>query len=172
MAKVAGDTVLDFIDNAHKKFGGDDFGATKAEISVSKMQFKDGKVTGLKFTLDVDVDYAEPGGGKPDDANKAAIKELAELVKQHELDHETGYKKAFTDWKADKVAKDIMSKTYKSSKEALQAVEDARTELRGKLKKACLALHAKGGRYDTKVQKDGSITVTEKPAGTSGCDDI
>ena len=123
----------------------------------------------LSFTCTVTLDYAEVGGGKPDQANKDAIAKVAEMAKDHEEKHKAGYEAAFKKWNADKVAKDLMAKTYKDQKEAQKAVKDAVADLDKVLLDACLELHKKEGVIEFTHQANGSIDVTMKAAGAAGC---
>jgi len=171
MTKIAGDTIDDFLDNAHKTFGGNGLGDTDYKPPTFKAGgFKDGKLSKLAFDpLQITVEYAEPGSGKPDDINKAAIRQACDMAKDHEEAHKAGYEAAFRKWGPDKVAKDLMGKTYKDQKEALKAVQDALADLKQALTDACLDLHKKEGLIVAKKNSDGSIDVTMRPAGAAGC---
>jgi hypothetical protein len=171
MTKIAGDNIDDFLDNAHKKFGGNGLGDTDYKPPTFKAgSFKDGKLSKLSFDpLQITIDYAEPGGGKPDDVNKAAIKKAADFAEQHETSHKAGYEAAFKKWDPDKVAKDLMGQTFKDQKSALKAIQDKLTELKKALTDACLDLHKKEGLIVAKKNTNGSIDVTMRAAGPGGC---
>lgn len=169
MTKFAADNVDDFMDKANAKYGGGDLGDTDAKTGSKYGGFKDGKIQKLVFTCDVSVDYAEPGSGKPDAANKKAIDDIADIAKAHELKHKAGYEKAFKDWNQAAVAKKLMDQTFKSKGDADKAIKAALDDLGDKLKDACLDLHKKEGIVDLTHQADGSIKIVTKPAGAAGC---
>jgi hypothetical protein len=169
MTKFRANDVDDFMDNAGKKYGDGDLGDTDAKTASKYGGFKDGKLQKLVFTCDVTVDYAEPGSGKADAANKDAIDNVADIAKAHELKHKAGYEKAFKDWDQKTVAKKLMDQTFKSKGEADKAVKDALDDLNGALKKACLELHKKEGIVEVSHQADGSIKIVTKAAGAAGC---
>ncbi len=169
MTKFSGDTVEDFMDAANAKYGGGDLGETTVKPSFKYGGFKDGKLLKVEFSCPVDVDFAEPGSGKPDDENKTSIAEIAAIAKAHELKHKAGYEKAFKDWDAKKVAKDLMDKTYKSKADAEKALKEALADLSKELLNACLDLHKKEGIVDVTKLADGSHKIVQKPAGAAGC---
>jgi hypothetical protein len=171
MTKFKADTIDDFLKAAHKRFGGDSAGATDVDqTKLWKGRFNKGKLTNLSFTLQITMDYAEVGGGKPDKANKDAIAKVAQLAKQHEEKHKAGYEAAFKEWGPEQVKKDLESKTYKNEKEMNKAVNDALDDLDRALLKACLDLHKKEGVIVVAHKQDGSIDVSMEPAGASGCE--
>jgi hypothetical protein len=168
MTKFNAITVDQFMHAANKKFGGNDLGMTDAKPSFS-YSFKDGRITKVSFTCPITLDYAEIGGGKPDKANKDAIAQVAAFAQQHEKSHKAGFEKAFKKWNVDKVAKDLMAKTYKDKKAAEKAGKERLDDLQSKLMDACLDLHKTEGLITVTHQKDGSIDVSTKAAGASGC---
>jgi hypothetical protein len=169
MVKIAGDTIDEFVDNGHAKFGGKGMGETAAHPIYDFGNFKGGKLMKVVFTCPVDIEFAEPGSGKPDDANKKAIKQMADMAEEHEKKHKAGYEKAFKDFGAKKVADDLMEQSFGSKKEAVDALDKALAKLKKALLDACLDLHKKEGILDFKHNDDGSIDVTMKPAGAAGC---
>ena|SRR5271165_5100085 len=100
------------MDAAKRKFSGDELGETEAKPHIGYI-FKDGKLSKVTITCPIAIDYAEVGGGNPDKANKDAIAQVAALAEQHEEKHKACYEAAFKKWNADKVAKDLMAKTFK-----------------------------------------------------------
>ena len=137
MTKFPANDVDSFMDKANAKYGGGDLGDTDAKTAYKLGGFKDGKIQKLVFTCDVSVDYAEPGSGKPDAANKKAIDDVADIAKAHELKHKAGYEKAFKDWDQKSVVKKLMDQDFKSKGEAEKAIKDALDDLDDKLKDAC-----------------------------------
>jgi hypothetical protein len=169
MTKISADSLEDFINNAQRRYGAGELGETKADPAYKYGGFKDGKVIKLEFTCPVTTDYAEPGSGKPDPDNRKAIADMADLVEAHEKEHKAGYEKAFKDWDPKGTAADLMKQTFKTRGDAEKAMKKALDDLKDTLHDACLALHKKGGTFDVKYENDGSITITERPAGPSGC---
>src|SRR4051812_24989969 len=171
MTKFNADTVQEFMAAANKKFGGKNLGQTHANPTASRtFNKKTKKLTAVAFTCPITEDFAEVGGGKPDKANKDAIKEVAARAKAHEDKHKAGYQACFRKFKPDDVAKDLMAKTYKDENDAKKAVHAKIEELVASLKAACLALHQSEGILIIAPQKDGSFKITMKAAGASGCE--
>ncbi|HEY6434068.1 MAG TPA: hypothetical protein VIZ17_18990 [Acetobacteraceae bacterium] len=172
MTKFNADTVQQFMAAANKKFHGQNLGMTVAHPAASyTFNKKTNKLIKLVFTCSITEDFAQVGGGKPDKANKDAIKEVADRAEAHEDKHKAGYNVAFKKFDADGTAKDLMAKTYKNEKEAKDAIHAKREELTASLKTACLALHQSEGLLVVTPQKDGSFDITMKAAGATGCDD-
>ena len=171
MTKFSANTVQEFMAAANKKFGGKNLGQTHAKPAASRtFNKKTKKLTAVAFTCPVTEDFAEVGGGKPDKANKDAIKDVAARAKAHEDKHKAGFDAAFKAFKPEDVAKELMAKTFKDEKEAIDAVHTKREELSASLKAACLALHQSEGILVVTPQSNGSFNITMKAAGASGCD--
>jgi hypothetical protein len=173
MTKFNADTVQEFMAAARKKFGGQDLGLTHAHPAAAwSFNNKTNKLVNVAFTCPVTEDFAQVGGGKPDKANKDAIKEVADRAKAHEDKHKADYLAAFKKFDADSTAKDLMSQSFKDVNAAKKAVHAKRDELATSLKNACLALHQTEGVLTVTQKKDGSFDVSMKAAGANGCDQI
>jgi hypothetical protein len=172
VTKFDADTAQQFMAAAKKKFGGQNLGLTTAHPLASfKFNKKTNKLVSLVFTCAITEDFAEVGGGKPDKANKDAIKDIAARAKAHEDKHKAGDNAAFKKFDADGTAKDLMAKTYKNEKEAKDAIHAKREELVTSLKAACIALHQSEGNLVVTPQ-NGGFNITMKAAGAIGCDNV
>ena len=170
MAKLAADSVDDFIAKAAKKWGKGRAGETHPKPAWTYGGFtKEGQVLKLVFSFDSTIEYAEDGGGKADAENKKAIKLVAKLAKEHEENHQTYYEKAFKAWKPQDQADGIMEQVFDSKSAAVKAMEAKFAELQKELLAACLELHRKEGIIYVELEKDGSYSVYTKPAGPTGC---
>jgi hypothetical protein len=167
MTSFRADTLTEFMDAAAEKFGAGGLGETDYHVSSAYI-FKNGKLIDVSFTLTVTIDFATFGGGRPDKANLEAITHVAHLGKVHEGKHKAGYEATFNNWKPQAV-KDLKAKTYADEDEAKDAIAKKVDEINDKMKAACLALHSTEGYVDV-MQSGGSISVTMKPAGASGCE--
>jgi hypothetical protein len=173
MTKFNANTVQEFMAAARKKFGGQDLGLTHAHPEAAwSFNNKTNKLFKVAFTCPITEDFAQVGGGKPDKANKDAIKEVADRAKAHEDQHKADYLAAFNKFDADTTAKNLMAQTYKDVNEAKKAVHAKREELATSLKNACLALHKTEGVLTVTQKKDGTFDVAMQAAGANGCDQI
>jgi hypothetical protein len=169
MTKVNADTIDEFIAGGNKLFGGTGMGETTYKPPKANATFKDGKFTKLKFDMQkIDTEYAEVGGGNPDDNNKAAIKKAADMAKDHEEAHKASYEKTFKDWN-DKTVKELMKKSYDDPKAANKDIQDALADLKKQMYDACVELHKKEGKIVAKKSNDGTIDVSMTPSGPAGC---
>lgn len=169
MAKLAADSVDDFIAKAGKKWGKGRAGETKPKPVWTYGSFKDGQVSKLVFSFSSTIEFAEDGGGKADAENKKAIKLVAKLAKEHEENHQEYYDKAYKDWKPKTQADDLMEMNFDSKAEAVKAMTAKFAELEKALLDACLSLHKKEGIIYAELDTDGSYAVYTKPAGPNGC---
>ncbi|HKM64435.1 MAG TPA: hypothetical protein VJY39_18280 [Acidisphaera sp.] len=169
MTKFNGDTADEFLEAAHKKYGGTGAGETTYTPPKVKTVFKDGKLSKVDFDPPkIDMDYAEAGVGKPDDNNKAAIKKIADMAEEHEKNHKASYEATFKTW-SQKAEKDLTSKSYKDAKEAQKAIQDALDDFKKQMYDACVELHKKEGKIVAKTNKDGTVDVSMAPSGPAGC---
>ena len=174
--KLDADTVEEFVNAAHQRFGGKLLGITKV---TPKDSWKFDKAKGMLIEVSfacpvVSTDFAAFGNGKtagkPDKNNADAIAKIAQLAENHEGKHKDGYQAVCKDWKPDDVAKALMLLKFKDVTEAHAAVLEKKKDLTDKLKNACLDLHKQEGLLEAKARSDGSFDVSMKPAGAIGCE--
>jgi hypothetical protein len=174
--KLDADTVQEFMNAAHQKFGGNLLGKTNVNPKDNwRFDKSKGMLIDVSFACPVvSSDFAAFGKGsspgKPDKNNSDAITEVARLAQDHEKKHKDGYEAVCKNWKPDEEANALMQVKFKDGNEAHTAVLDKRKDLVDKLKKACLDLHKQEGLLEVKPQSDGSFVVSMKPAGATGCE--